>query len=130
MKLYALVMLGGALGSAARFAASNWCAEKWGTFFPWGTLSVNISGSFLIGLVFVLSSHLVSSALQAHTQALLITGFLGGFTTFSAFSNQTLALFQDGRIDAALLNVFGSVAFCLLAVWLGSLAGQAIVSRT
>lgn len=129
MKLYALVMVGGALGSAARFATSAWCEAKWGANFPWGTLTVNIVGSFLIGLIFVLSEGVASSVIQAHTRAVLITGFLGGFTTFSAFSLQTLALFESGRTEAAILNVLASVLICLLAVWGGSLVGHAIAPR-
>jgi len=129
VKLYALVMLGGALGSAARFAVSTWCEAKWGANFPWGTFVVNVVGAFLIGLIFVFSESLVSSALVAQTRALLITGLLGGFTTFSAFSLQTFALLQSGRTDLAVLNVLGSVLVCLLAVWIGSLVGQAVAPR-
>ena len=122
-------MLGGALGSAARFATSTWCEVKWGTTFPWGTLVVNVFGSFLIGLIFVVSESVASGAGLAQTRALFITGFLGGFTTFSAFSLQTLALFQNGQLAAAFGNAIGSVILCLLFVWIGTKTGHLLPLR-
>lgn len=129
IKLYAFVMLGGALGSAARFAVSTWCEGKWGPTFPWGTLVVNVVGSFLIGLIFVVSESVASGTALAETRGLLITGFLGGFTTFSAFSLQTLALFQNGQTAAAFGNAIGSVILCLLFVWIGTKTGHLLPLR-
>lgn len=122
-------MFGGAVGSALRLAVSTWCEGKFGATFPWGTFAVNVIGSFLIGLVFVFTEGVTSGAIQAHTRALLITGFLGGFTTFSAFSLQTLALFEKGDLIGVVANVLGSIVVCLAAVWAGSQLGSLVVPR-
>ena len=108
MKNTLLVALGGALGSVLRFWLGGWVATKAGAPL-WGTLFVNIAGSFVIG------------ALDG-----LMVGLMGGFTTFSAFSLQTLALLHDGNVGLAIVNVGLSIVACLIAVWLGFLAGRAI----
>jgi fluoride exporter len=114
-----LVALGGACGSVLRYWCSVWVVAKTGGAL-WGTLFVNLTGSFLIGMGAI--------AFREHVPArqLLMVGFLGGYTTFSAFSLQTLELFQKGQPGLALTNVALSVILCLLGVWLGSLAGRAI----
>lgn len=117
------VAAGGAIGSAARFlvagAASRWFAPG----FPSGTLLVNIAGSFLIGMLFVLL--IERSFLREIWHLALIAGVLGGFTTFSAFSLETLVLLQQARVTAALASVLFNVVGCLIAVW----AGHALACR-
>jgi CrcB protein len=117
-----LIAIGSALGGVAR----HWCglvvASRWGASFPWGTLFVNVTGSFLIGLVAALTVGKVSQTAQ-QTRDFLMVGVLGGFTTFSAFSLQTLLLLREGRAAVAAANVAVSVGVCLIAVFLGYLLG-------
>ncbi|QYM77962.1 fluoride efflux transporter CrcB [Horticoccus luteus] len=121
MALYLWITLGSALGGLARFIVSGFVAERIGETFPWGTLTVNVAGSFLIGLFATLTSPDGRVFVGPHARQFVMTGFFGGFTTFSSFSLQTLMLAQDGEWWRAGLNVGGNVTFCLLAVWLGHL---------
>lgn len=127
---YVWVALGGALGSVLRFGVSEWMAQRVGTGFPWGTLLVNAAGSLLIG---ILASLAVPDGVrllsQTPARAFLIAGFCGGFTTFSTFSLQTLALAQAGHWAAAGVNVVSSVAVCLVAVAVGFAVGGSLVAR-
>jgi CrcB protein len=113
------VMLGGAIGSGLRWWLSGWCAVKYGVAFPIGTLVVNVLGCFVIGLFAALTA--TDGGLSASTLArqLVMAGVLGGFTTFSAFSLQTMELFQAGHAGRALANVALSLLLCLAATWLG-----------
>ena len=113
---YLWVALGGAVGSASRFAVADWTSTRWGLAFPWGTLAVNLTGSLMIGLVMTL---LLARGADPTYRLVLVTGFLGGYTTFSAFSFETLALLEARRWDAAALYVGGSVGLGLLATALG-----------
>jgi CrcB protein len=117
--IYLWVALGGALGSVGRFALANLAAARLGETFPWGTLAVNVLGSFAIGVFAAMP------AASDTAKKFLMAGICGGFTTFSAFSLQTLELTQRGEWLRAGVNVVGSVVLCLVAVWLGWLAGQA-----
>jgi fluoride exporter len=119
MKNTLLVALGGALGSVLRFWLGGWVATKAGAPL-WGTLFVNIAGSFVIGALDGLMSG------SPIIRLFLMVGLMGGFTTFSAFSLQTLALLHDGNVGLAIVNVAISIVACLIAVWLGFLAGRAI----
>jgi CrcB protein len=129
IQTYLAVMAGGALGSALRMAASLWIADRFAPGFPLGTLVVNVVGCFLIGIFGGITSPdgplLVSPILR---QGVMV-GIFGGFTTFSSFSLQTLALANDGEWLYASLNVAASVVLCLVAVWLGSIAAQILVPR-
>lgn len=120
---YVLVMLGGGLGSLARYAAGLAIMTRFGGRFPLGTMVVNVTGSFLIGLSMVL----LTERLQPHPyyRLLLVVGFLGGYTTFSSFEYETLALIRGGSAWLGLANVLGSVLFGYAAVWLGAV----LVSR-
>jgi CrcB protein len=121
--VYVWVALGGALGSVARYACSGLAVRWLGAGFPWGTLFVNVTGSFLIG---VLAAFVIADgrpALGPDGRAFFIVGILGGFTTFSSFSLETLNLARDGAVGAAAANVLLSLVSCLLAVWLGYAAG-------
>src|SRR5262245_65192660 len=116
---YLWVALGGALGSVARYACSGVAARWLGAGFPYGTLFVNVTGSFTIGLLAALVASGGRLLLGADARAFLLVGVLGGFTTFSSFSLETLNLARSGALGPAMLNVGGSVVLCLGAVWLG-----------
>lgn len=118
----ALVAGGAAAGAVARYLVGLWVTERLGTAFPWGTLLVNVSGSFALTFLVVLTTERLG--MGPGVRLLLGTGVCGGYTTFSAFSLQTLALLQEGRPAAALANVGMSVAACLLAVWAGYFLGS------
>lgn len=118
------IALGGALGALARYGLTNLTSNLMGSEFPYGILFVNILGSFLIGIAFVLLVE--RSLLPAVYRSACIVGLLGAFTTFSTFSLQTLGLMQDGRMLAALSYIFSSVVVCLLAVVLGMFIGRSI----
>ena len=114
MRALLLVALGSALGGAARYLLAGWVGDRLGGAFPWGTVLVNVSGSALIG---VLAAQ--EEWLSLETRQFLMAGVLGGFTTFSSFSLQTLRLAQEGDWVRAAANVLGSVALCLFAVAAG-----------
>jgi CrcB protein len=116
MKLLA-VAVGGAAGASLRYLAASMTHSLLGHAFPYGTLLVNVTGSLLIGYLVVL---LPESGSHASTlRLLLITGLLGGFTTYSAFSIETLTLLQEQQLMKAGLNIALTVVSCLLAVWVG-----------
>ncbi len=123
---YIWVGLGGALGSVARFWVSGLVAGKFGESFPFGTLIVNITGCFVIGLFATLSDTEGRLLAAPGLRIFFMAGICGGYTTFSSFSLQTLNLARDGEWLWAALNILGSVAFCLLGVWLGHVAAVAI----
>jgi len=122
------VMLGGALGSLVRHWCTLWIVQRHGETFPWATITVNVTGCFVVGFVSAWLAPTGSLAVSPATRLFVVVGFLGGFTTFSAFSLQTLVLAQQGRWLAVGANVFGSVALCLLAVWIGHMAANAFSS--
>lgn len=118
---YLWIFIGGGLGTLARFAASGLVARLVGETFPWGTIVVNVSGSFLIGVVATLAAPDGRLFLSPETRQFILLGLFGGYTTFSSFSLQTLTLARDGEWLQAGANVLLSVALCLVAVWLGYL---------
>lgn len=122
MSLYLLIALGGALGSVARFWLSSTIGNSFSATFPWGTLIVNVTGSFLIGFLFTLTEPGGRVFASGNTRQFLMTGVLGGYTTFSSFSLQTLNLAREGQWLQAGANSVGSLVACLVAVWLGHLA--------
>ncbi len=117
------IALGGAIGALLRFYLSTWAGLLLSRGFPYGTLLVNVIGSFLIGVLFVLLT--VKWALPVYWRLGLLVGLLGAFTTFSAFSIETLVLVEAGEHLTALLNVLTNVALCLLACWAGLAVGRA-----
>lgn len=119
MNSYLLVTLGGGLGALARFVLSGWIARRFGETFPLGTLVINVSGSFLIGLIATAAGDGGRYFLSANWRQFLMIGVLGGYTTFSSFSLQTLTLALDGEWFSAGLNAVLSLVLCLLGVWLG-----------
>ena len=114
------IALGGALGAVLRAAVGIWIPAQ----FPWATLLVNVTGSFIIGFIFALeATHL---QLQPHLRVLLTTGFCGALTTFSTFSYQTLSLINEGQYWPAAANVLLNVVLTLGAVWLGLKSGTLV----
>ena len=113
---------GGALGAMSRFAMSHQVYQTFGRDFAWGTLSVNVLGSFVMGLVAVL---LVDKLGVSHEWKMFImVGFLGSFTTFSTFSFETMQYIQVGEVNKAVFNIAISFVTCLVAVWLGMMAAR------
>ena len=123
---YLWVALGGALGSVARFWLSGLVAGRFGQSFPWGTLVINITGSFLIGLIGAVASSegRMDSQSRAFATTFLMYGVCGGYTTFSSFSLATLTHLQERQWLYAGGNVVLSVTLCMIAVWLGWLLGS------
>lgn len=119
--VYLLVALGGALGSVARFWLGGAVGRLAGIGFPWGTILINVLGSFLIG---VFAAWTAGRGHAEAQRAFLMAGLCGGFTTFSAFSLQTVELIQDGRAASAAGNVAISVLVCCGAAALGLAAGR------
>ena len=119
-----LIGLGSALGGMARYGVQVLAAARWGQAFPFGTITANVSGSFLIGLVFAVTEPLGRWPADVAVRHFFMTGLLGGYTTFSSFSLQTLNLAREGQMGWAILNAVSSVLLCLLAVWLGHAVGQ------
>ena len=119
MQSYIWIGIGGALGSIARYWCGGVASRLVGETFPWGTLFVNIVGSFIIGFFAALTGPDGRLPAGDTVRQFVMIGLCGGFTTFSAFSVQTLDLIQDGDWLRAGANVVGSVILCLAAVWLG-----------
>ncbi len=124
---YLWIGLGSALGGMARHGCSDLAARYIGVGFPWGTLIVNVAGSLIIGFLAALSVDDGRILLSQDARAFLMVGICGGFTTFSAFSVQTLDLARDGHWFAAAANVVASVVICLVAVWLGHVCATALI---
>ena len=122
---YLWVALGGALGSVSRYWLSGLVAERFGESFPWGTLVINVTGSFVIGAIGALASSegRMDSQSRAFAVQFLMYGICGGYTTFSSFSLATLKHLQERQWLYAGGNVILSVVLCLIAVWLGWLIG-------
>jgi CrcB protein len=116
MRLILFIGLGSFVGGVSRYLISIYFQSKGFISFPYGTLTVNIVGCLLIGIVYGISE---KSGLSNEWKLFLATGVLGGFTTFSAFSYETISLMRDGQSGAALLYVMCSVVFGLLATWGG-----------
>lgn len=116
---YLWVGLGGAIGTMARFWLSGFVAQRFGETFPWGTVIVNVTGSFVIGLFASLTDPDGRWLVNPSVRQFVMIGICGGYTTFSSFSFQTLTLARDGEWLWAGGNILASVVLCLLAVWMG-----------
>ena len=130
MWLYTLIAFGGALGSVARFGIGGLVAQRFGETFPWSTLVVNVTGSFVIGFLgaLVAPEGPMKSQSRVFATQFFITGVCGGYTTFSSFSLQTLNLIRDGELLYATGNAIVSVVLCMIAVWAGWLLGSALTA--
>ncbi len=128
MNLLWYVALGSAVGGASRFALSTFVQQRASSAFPFGTLIVNITGSLILG--FILRYALASPSVSAEVRALLTTGFCGGYTTFSTFSYESIALIEDGDYRRAAIYIVLSVVVSLIATFLGiAAAGQLLAAR-
>lgn len=123
---YACIFLGGGIGAVSRVAVSGLVARLCGESFPWGTWVANVTGSFLIGFIAYASDVDGRLALSPLARQLIMLGILGGYTTFSSFSLQTMNLVRDEQWSWAAGNVLLSVLCCLLATWLGIILAQNI----
>jgi CrcB protein len=126
MTTYLWIALGSALGGVARYWSSGFVAAHVGETFPFGTMAVNVVGSFVIGFFATLTAPDGRLFVSSDTRQFVLMGVCGGYTTFSSFSFGTLALVRDGEWAWAGLNILLSVALCLVAVWLGYIAASAI----
>jgi CrcB protein len=123
---YLWITVGSALGGSARYFCSGLAARLIGETFPWGTLIVNVVGSFFIGFFATLTGPDGRVFVASSLRQAVLTGFCGGYTTFSSFSLQTLNLMQDGEWLHAGANVTGSVVLCLAAVWAGHILAASL----
>jgi CrcB protein len=125
MTKYIVVGLGGFLGAIARFWLGGFISNRLGTWFPYGTFVINITGSFFIGLIITLLAE--ETHWSPNWRYLIPIGFIGAYTTFSTFEYETFRNFQDGQLLVAFLNIVLSVFIGFLAVWCGVIAGRTIV---
>jgi CrcB protein len=123
MARFAWICLGGAIGTGARYLVSGWAVVLFGPLFPWGTLAVNVSGSFLIGAV--MQAALTTKMIPPMVRLFLTAGVLGGFTTYSSFSYETIRLAREGALWLATANF----ALTSVACFLAGFAGIALVER-
>ncbi|HMD03034.1 MAG TPA: fluoride efflux transporter CrcB [Candidatus Baltobacteraceae bacterium] len=120
------VATGGALGSVARYLVSTWFAQTFGPGFPWGTLAINVTGSFAIGVILQFAA--ASPGFGPQLRLFAATGFLGGYTTFSTFAYETLLLGESARFWNALGYIAASVVAGLAAAWLGVVTARALTA--
>ena len=122
---YVLIAVGGAIGALARFAVGSYVGNRMGARFPYGTMLINLSGSFLIGMVMTIIAERAS--VNRNLVYLVPIGFIGAYTTFSTFEFETLRLVQDGQMFAAFTNIGLSVLVGFAMVWLGVVAGRMLL---
>ncbi len=124
MLKYIAVGVGGFLGATARYALGAYIGSRYGVRFPLGTFVINVSGSFLIGLILTLLARTTASA---YWRYLIPIGFIGAYTTFSTFEYETLRAIQDGQVMTGVLNVGLSLVIGFIAVWAGAFLGRVLV---
>jgi len=121
---YVVVGVGGFLGAIARYALGAYIGGRYGVRFPLGTFVINVSGSFLIGLILTLLARTTASA---YWRYLIPIGFIGAYTTFSTFEYETLRAIQDGQLMTGFLNIALSLVIGFIAVWAGAAIGRVMV---
>jgi CrcB protein len=126
MLSYMWIAIGSALGGMGRYWISGVIAQQFGETFPWGTIAVNVTGSFIIGFFATLTGPDGRFLVSTSARQFVMVGLCGGYTTFSSFSLQTLNQARDGDLLAAGANIGLSVLLCLIAVWLGHIAALAL----
>ena len=124
MVKYWMVGMGGFIGAIARFALGSYIGNRVGSRFPYGTLVINVSGSFLIGFILTMLAQRIDAS--PNWRYLIPIGFIGAYTTFSTFEYETLRTVQDGQILIAMANVGLSVIAGFAAVWIGVMVGRAL----
>ena len=128
-RIYLAVMAGGAAGVGARMFLSNWIANHFGQAFPWGTLIVNVTGCLIIGLFTGLTGPDGMVMTSPLTRQVVAIGVLGGFTTYSSFSLQTINLLTEGEVLYALTNVVLTLLLCLIGTWSGLILASLMQSK-
>lgn len=124
MLKYIMVGIGGFVGAIARFVLGSYIGNRFGTRFPYGTFAINMSGSFLLGIVMTLLTQRTNAS--PNWRYLVPIGFIGAYTTFSTFEYETLRTVQDGQMLIAFANVALSVIVGFAAVWAGILVGRTL----
>ena len=124
MERFLLISLGAILGANARYWVGDWAAQRWGSAFPLGTLLINLSGSFLLGLFVTLATE--RFMLDPRWRTFFAIGFLGAYTTFSTYTYESMNLINQGQWAAGLINLLGSAVLGALAVFLGIALGRLI----
>jgi fluoride exporter len=122
---YVMIALGGSAGAVARYLVGNYVGNRAGSLFPYGTMLINVSGSFAIGFLMTLIAE--HAGIRRTLLYLVTIGFIGAYTTFSTFEFETLRLVQDGQMFAAFANVGLSVVLGFAMVWLGVVAGRMLL---
>ena len=122
LEKFLIISAGAILGANTRYWLSDWAARRWGSGFPYGTLLINLSGSFLLGLFMALA--LNRFALDPRLRLLIAVGFLGAYTTFSTYTYESINLLLNGQWGLGLLNLFGSAILGVSAVGLGITLGR------
>ena len=125
MERFLWICLGGAAGTGARYLLSGWALKTFGASFPYGTLAVNVVGSLLVAVLMYVGVE--STSMSPTVRLALTTGVIGGFTTYSTFSYETMKYLQDGAVGIAVLNVLVTVFGCLAACFLGWAGGRWLV---
>jgi fluoride exporter len=119
-----LIAVGGAAGAVARYLVDTAVSQRWPGAFPWGTLAVNLSGSLVLGVLFVLTVE--RGVLPASSRAPVMIGFIGAYTTFSTFMLESWRLVEDGAVGLAVANIVGSCLLGLVAMFIGLAIGRGI----
>lgn len=122
---FLLIFLGSGVGGLLRYGVSSSIHMVLSRDFPYGTMIVNITGCFLMGVLFIVTTERFGAE-GASLRSLLLIGLLGGYTTFSSFSIETMLLFVNGRLLSGLMNIFLTTTLCLIATWLGIIGGRSL----
>ena len=128
-RAYLAVMAGGAAGVGARMFLSGWIAKHWGEAFPWGTMIINVSGCIIIGAFTGLTDPESMWMTSPLVRQVVTIGMLGGFTTYSSFSMQTIKLLEAGEVLHGLANIFLTLVLCLLGTWGGLVLARLLQTR-